>query len=296
MLRHDRSQKQDGFTLIEMVVALILLAVLLAVVSKFVIDGLTGANRSMSYEKALRMVDVAENTMTSDLRSTRARHRTTEWLRTPDDARVAILYQREAIGYLNNGDQVRLDVHDIVRADSRRFIFQSDIHTENRDSDGKPIPECVSYVSATSDGKWSLQRIVASYDQSITRGCRAGGVRVLDRSVLIAPVDVELLDDPDYEEVFSYSREHNPTDLARPGAYDGKTMPDIRPTCDREPYVGWNTSPDTRLLDQITSVSVDASNLVATVNGTHNTQDMRFAVAVRTRQQFDYMYALGCIQ
>ena len=154
-MRAQLRSNEDGFTLIELVIAMVLVSILLVVFASVLIKVFSGSSKAIS-ERGV--IDNVSNTMTmfsGDLRAAASPDRT-EGL-VPDQTQLskALLQGAPVRGVLRN-TTVTLDPRDVLEATATSFMMRSDV-----------LPtagvECVYYYVRPSDNALMRDVLAASF-------------------------------------------------------------------------------------------------------------------------------------
>lgn len=259
--------------MIELIVAMIILAIVLAVFVRALLGGFGAAAVTMTTRKAEAIVAHATDQMGDDLRSARAHERNFDKIREPLQLRKAVM-SGETIN--DPVTAAPLDVADVKVATATSFSFLSNLVVEPA---GSPtVAECVYYRVESGGGYWWMARYVSPYAAS----CSPSGTMslVVKQQLGAAPTAV-----------FSYTLVCNRNGVngrTCNGAVPSPTPPLIGPCAP-----GTATAVSGTALNWITSVAFDLSALVERAEYTARGR-LRGKVGLRTRQNHDYLYALGC--
>lgn len=256
--------------MVELIVAFTLLAIVLAIASKALVDGMASVATSTTNRKARQVTSDAVTRMEDDLYPARARHRTMDYVPEPDLLRDHILENKPLVDPYN--PLVPLDVQDVNAATANRFLFQSDVRADSIVTG--PVPECVEYKSRTVAGKWEFVRTVFAW----TYHC--AGVVVVDGPTVLARAPIAMAP----PNLFFYSRYRNLNPLASP--LDTTNCGSLVPAL-------VTNVPAVRDRNSIVSITVDLRSLAQRNDGS-GASAMRQSIALRTRKSRDYRHALGC--
>lgn len=148
------SPREQGFTLIETIVAMVVLSIVLLGGATMLVNGFAGSNKSLNERRAIQQVDRTKQSLQNTLRAAKSPDREESVLADTQALSGALLAGTPVQGRRSaGGPQVTLDVNDLVYADSNRFIVRSDVLP-------RAGVECVEYVVVTSGSERSLVRNV----------------------------------------------------------------------------------------------------------------------------------------
>jgi prepilin-type N-terminal cleavage/methylation domain-containing protein len=253
-----RTSAEDGFTLVELLVAMVLGAIVLALIVGAIIDMFGSSERSAMKSKAERSAVAAVEMLTSDLRAARAPEREPFYTGSADNLRNLILFQR---------DQGLL-VHDIAVATPTRLAFYAELDNTS------PRAECVVWAVQPNG---SLRRTVYPF----TSNCAGASGAARQDSEVMPPAakNASALAKP--PQPFTYRLLAHPANVAtvRPNACTTPTRTTAASALER---------------DQITSVELDLRSFVAGKVG-RGDQELITAVSISSRQAQEYRYAIGCV-
>lgn len=258
------TREERGFTLVEMLVAIVLAAIVLGVTALVVIQSFTGSNDAASHTRAhASAAEIAER-FGSDVRGARALGR--------DGSFVIDLITLE--GAIDDNSDIfeqtqEVDWRDIVVAAPNRLVLQVDVVDEAVGT--KSVPECVEWV-VPSGTTWAVQRIVRQY----TAKCAGGGGAVVESDVLTQPTNLR----------------------PRPGT--GGTPPLFDYTYTVAVAAGGCTtatasSPTAIQRNRIVGLAIDYDSLQVQRDSAARS-NARETVALRSRAGADYQTAMGCDQ
>jgi prepilin-type N-terminal cleavage/methylation domain-containing protein len=173
-----QARREAGFTLIEMLIAMILLASLLVVVSMVLMKTFGESGRAQQQRKAAQDMRTTMSQFGNDLRVARSPDRDPRFVGNGNDLGGALLADQPLKVQLpGQPTALQLDVRDIVEATSTSFMFRADAIV------GGAV-ECVRY--AVDPSTRSLTRTVHNYIQA-SRSCDptpiAGQTKVLVQAV-----------------------------------------------------------------------------------------------------------------
>ena len=269
MLTGEHLRSENGFTLVELMVATILLALIGVAVTTALVGVFHSSGRTHTRERAMQAAVHATDTLQDDLRAAHARYRDTAHVRSIDDLRGVLLF-----GETPNDSTVAggvLDMHDITRATATDLVFESDVMTEA--SGVTPVPECVRW---TIDPSGALVREIYSWSFQ----CLA----------LAAPISTAVMMQPNGQTGY----------VPKPFSFImlRQTQNPLNANVDVDPSKCITTPPVSATLnqlqrDQTTAVRIDLSSFLVE-RGARGDQRLQSTVTVAARQGYDYRFALGC--
>lgn len=274
---HGTVVSQAGFTLIELVVAMIIFAVVLALTTHELVGGFGATASIMTTRKAEALVSHAADLMGDDLRSARSHDRNFDAIRQPLLLRKAIM-RGDPITHSVTG--VTLDVADVKVAEPTRFGFLSNVKANPAGTPSVDPSECILYQLESAGGGWQMARYVNDYAGA--GPCGTGGVKTVVIPAQTTPMP---------SNAFSYTLVCNRAGVN--GLSCNGSVPAATPPGSGNCAPGAATSVSGTALNWIMTVSFDLSSLVERAE--HNARDqLQDTIALRTRQNRDYLYALGC--
>lgn len=259
----DAHDRVAGFTLIELVVAMVLMGAVGLLITRTLMGGLETSQKSISTQQALQRANAAIDLMASDIRSARAPDR--DLLRTSSDVRDALAYPASV-----PSQSGPLDVRDLVHAEPNELWMRTDAV---RELSGVQRAECVGWVVRAG----SLWREVRTDGPT----CRTSGQILRSKQVLTGlPTNAAPM--------FSYTRLNNP-EVAR---FAGTTQQIDPKKCVKLAPV--NSLPATSVaLAEVVSVQIDLTSVVRRADQSGET-GLRDAVSIRSRLNQSYLFGLGC--
>lgn len=263
MLTTTRSlHRDDGFTMIEMVVGMVLAGITLVLVVGVVMGAFDAGERSGVRTKAQRAAVLASEQLNADLRAMRAPQRDAYYTGSPDRLRAILL------GGSNPGV---LQVHDLLEATPTRVRFFAEIVNQ-------PPPNTVECVTWEVTPSGALHRTVRAYSPS----CAGTGAALQQREVMpAAPTSGTVVAAAKAPDPFRYTLLQQP----QPNAASPNPAACTTPTL--------ATLPTVLGRDQVTSISMDLRAFVVRA-GSHGDQQLRTTASIASRQNIEYRYALGC--
>lgn len=167
-----RNRSEHAFTLIEMLIAMVLVGGLLIIISTVLVRSFGESGRTQQQRKATQDVRNTMSQFGNDLRIARAPDRDPRYVGNGGDLGAALLSQKQLQVQLPGATSAVLDVRDIIEATSTSFAFRADVHPN-------PGSECVRY--AVDGPGQPLVRSVLVYN-SASRTC--------DRARVLATQDL----------------------------------------------------------------------------------------------------------
>lgn len=161
---------ESGFTLIELVVAGILLALVVGVAASTIIQGFKGAADTAATAGGRSSAAEAAERLGADVRGARSTGR--DGAKIVDVAELADVVREDdagRVGVLYDISGNVLDWRDLTEATPNSITFQSDVVDEV--GGAQSIPECVTWYVADAAGGWYLRRVARAYSS----GCSGGG-------------------------------------------------------------------------------------------------------------------------
>jgi type II secretory pathway pseudopilin PulG len=256
--------RERAFTMIELLVAFVLIGIVCAVAASSIIRGFSGAaNTATSASGRAKAAEVADR-LGNDVRAARSVGR--DGARIADVADLVRAVQTDGVLYDIDGNV--LDWRDITVAEPNRITFQSDVVDEA--SGSQSLPECVTWQVDSSAQGWKVQRTTRAY----ATGCANGGGTVLEDDAMTPPT----------------------TALPAPGT-SGTPALFAYVLAQR---VGQGCGPSTlsRTLssderNRVVGIRIDFSGLVVHREDASRTA-LRDEISMRSRSSADYQLALGC--
>lgn len=258
LARHPR-RADEGFTLVELLVGMLLGSIVLAMVIGLVVNTFGAGDRTAARSKSQRSAVLAVDQLQSDIRAARAPHREPYYTGSPDQFRAMLLRNANPSNFL---------VHDVLAATATAVTFYAEV------SRASANVECVTWMQQADR---SLRRIVRAFNA----GCTGGGGAILQDRLLIQAPGAQAAASAAAPAPFSYRRLVQPTPNADPLDPDACTATQ-------------STSTASMLQrDQITAIMLDLRAFVTERNG-HGDQQLETTVSIASRQGIEYRYALGC--
>ncbi len=272
----NQTRSDTGFTLVEMIIALVLSVIVGGIITGVVVNMFTSGSRASNRYQAQRIATQAIDQMTDDLRASRAPGRESDEIRSLDDLKDAILNPA-------TGDP---DVHDIKKATGTRLQFVAEVDRSN------PGVECVDWDFESGE----LIRKITTYDDA-TQSCPANATLISQTTVMQKNTDKLDRWYEDGKMPFKYRLLMN-QGVAGPNGYghywynESLVDPDF-PSCASKDIAPPDGGFNNLERDLITNLSIviepvykghdDAAKM--TLPGT---------VSLNSRQNYEYKYAIGC--
>jgi prepilin-type N-terminal cleavage/methylation domain-containing protein len=253
-----QARSESGFTLIELVVALVLGLVVLVMLLGAITDMFGASERSANRSKAQRATVAAAEQLTDDLRSMRAPQREPLHTGSADNLRNLLLFEQNRAG---------LEIHDLLVATPTRITFFSE--TVN----ARAGVECVTW-EVLADG--SMQRTV----RASTPGCGAPGAILHQSLVMPAPERARASAAVVIPDPFSYRTLEQPARVnVDPSSCTNQTRTTLATDLQR---------------DQVVGIDMDLRSFVASRSG-RGDQELVTSVSITSRQSQEYRFAIGCV-
>jgi prepilin-type N-terminal cleavage/methylation domain-containing protein len=147
----QRSSGTAAFTLIEMVIAMLILGVVMSVAGGVISHTFAGSSKSVNERSAISSVSQAMSNIETSVRATKSPDRDSTVLPGTADLAGSLLKGTSITGRRSvNGSQITLDVQDVVEADGDHLLLRSDVLAN-------PGVECVLFnVVTAANGDRSL--------------------------------------------------------------------------------------------------------------------------------------------
>ena len=258
----DRRGSERGFTLVELIVAMVLLGIVGVLIVQGVMGGLGGYQKSKSQSDGMAQAAEAADRFGTDMRVARSAGRSGPII-APSDLQDAI----DTNGTLTDvatGDD--LDWRDITEATPTSITFQADVIDE---AGVGARPECVSWFVATPPKGWMLVREVRSY----TPQCDPKGALLEDDS----------LTQPN-------ASSPAPGTGTTPGIFTYVVSRTVGANCDSVALPG---TPTPMQRNRIVSVRLNFRSL-AQQRAQASNAALHDEVSIRSRTASDYQFALRC--
>lgn len=183
--RTHHARPSAGFTLIELVVVMVILAIVMAFVGRALLDGFTGATKTQTEAITSQATAEAIDTIRADVQAALSSDRDRTKIR--DDFKFESALKGEPVTSDDPADGGRtLEIQDITKASPTLLAFQIEVNAEN------PGSECVQY-ELMGGSTFSLKRV-----QSESRGCGEGQKRTV-----LKPM--RAIDGRTFDKVFTYN-------------------------------------------------------------------------------------------
>ncbi|MCW2959618.1 MAG: hypothetical protein JWM25_1246 [Thermoleophilia bacterium] len=256
-----RVSSERAFTIIEVLVAMVLLGVVLAFVGRPMLDGISGANKATATATATRLVDDATDRFRTDTMAALTPDRGQTHIR--DASKLARALTDPAFVARSDDPMTPrvLQPADVYEASQTRLTFRADLVAD--DIPGGSGTECVTWDSSGAPaGRFRLTRVVRA-----GTACSSGAV--LESEVLIN--DVQRVPGVTYDRLFSYG------------------VLGAAPGC----RVSIAPAATGIQMNRVVSIGMSLSALV--VRGTAVSEaSTRDFISIRSRDNSSYRRALGC--
>ncbi|MCW2955555.1 MAG: hypothetical protein JWO69_424 [Thermoleophilia bacterium] len=259
----SRRVREHGFTLIEVIIALVLFGVVLAFISRPFMDGVSGANKGTATAVAERVVGEATDRFRTDVQAALAPDRDQQHIRDAsklqraltDGSFIATSDDPAALG-------MRLDVADIVDASPTRLVLRADVVNDEI----SPGSECVTWeASLNTSPRFSLQRTVRGGTSAAA--CSAGPIRSQEWLVRDVPRAAGVT----YDNLFRYG-------VLQPAPGCRVVVQPAAPAMQRH---------------RVVAIDMRLSAIIVRGGAASEASD-RDLVAIRSHDSADYRRALGC--
>lgn len=291
-----RRQLADGFTLVEMIVAMVLIIVAVSLASRALIDAFTGQREATQASRNQMSIQDALERFAADVHAARAADR-------------AALDTEELINELQSVPRAGMDVRDILNATRTRLTFRAQVISENAATSGI-APQCITWESTA--GGW-LQRTVYSGRGSgaQTLSFTGGGSRTCRGAVISSEPMIQLR--APTMSVFTYVQHVNDVDDSAPWDMTNAdncvhVESNASPAYRLPGHPQWMPNSNQRIpdLNRIVAVRLDIRSQVKEgqgrelPDGSHSAATANFndgakaTVVFRSRTERSYQRALGC--
>jgi prepilin-type N-terminal cleavage/methylation domain-containing protein len=270
----DIHREESGFTLLEMLVASVILIAVLSVAGYGIVSSLDSGFHASDVEQATSAASDNLDLLGEDLHQAMARDRRSDQGLTPDQMKDLI---QTYDGFRNTGSGKKpvTDIRDVLVATPDTLIFRSNVIPE---APSQPVVvECVRYYLHPD---WSLWRNVTTSAETFS-GCN--GWNPASEQEILPPVPASL--QPATRGIFQY------TVLASTASNDNSYL-----SCQQSqlpPGTSLPASGGGATVNNIVQVQV---NVVAYHRSHDNAGQQNTTVSfdLRSRTNHDYLYALGC--
>jgi prepilin-type N-terminal cleavage/methylation domain-containing protein len=247
---------EQGFTLIELMVAMVLGLIVMALLIGLVMDMFTASERSALDNKAQKAASLAADMLTSDVRAMRAPQREPKFTGSPDNLRAMFL---DPDGNPNN-----YEIHDVTYASPQQITFLAEVANTTAGV------ECVTWQVQPDK---ALHRIVRAHSVN----CAGGGGGVISTQ-LVMPA-------PETAKASAAAAVPNP--------FSYRLLAVTKPPVCAETNVTTGVL-KTLERDQISNVMLDLRSFVAGRAATGD-QQLKTSVTISSRQGMEYRYGIGCV-
>ncbi len=166
-----RAPREAAFTLIELIVAMILLTIALGIVGGVVMQSISGSGSARSGGISDAAVARASTMLGDDVGKAMTQARRDNKVRDPADLAAAVRRNEPAISSDPADNSARVDIDDVIMATSTELRLRADV-------DRTAGVECVQWLARTTGSKFILRRRVDR------QGAACGGGRLSDLVVL----------------------------------------------------------------------------------------------------------------
>jgi type II secretory pathway pseudopilin PulG len=174
--RASRAAAQAGFTLIELVVAGVLAAVVIGIIGSILMKSLSGSQDAAATVRSNATAAEAAERFGADVRAARSHGRDGSAIIDRISLRSAIQGDTDIVDHDGN----LIDWRDIAVANASQLVLQADVIDE---AAGAARPECIEWrIEGTST--WHVRRIVRPYSPRC-----AGGGGALEADRITAPTN-----------------------------------------------------------------------------------------------------------
>jgi type II secretory pathway pseudopilin PulG len=294
---HAHSGAERAFTLVELIVGFVLLAIALALAGSGLVQGLGASDRATEGQRLRTQFDQARTMLANDLRSARAPGRSFDQLRD-------LVAFREEIAKGNNALPNSWDLHDVKRATPTQLTFVGDAISD-------PVggtfvgPECISWRLRTTmvgaNRSWLLERGIAPYTSTCPDTAQWQWATWIGPILVGADAsNVPAMAFQRYQLTCNPSVCVGATGGGGTGTGKGKGKGKGKATttttglgCGDPELASTVTDPLKR--GWITSVDLDLGS-VSVRRDSVQREDLRATITLRNRLSDDYQFALGCAQ
>jgi prepilin-type N-terminal cleavage/methylation domain-containing protein len=278
-----RSRSDAGFTLIELVVAICLLAIIIALITTALVKVLDSSSRANERAKAQRAAVTSQDLLQDDLRAARAYQRDTATITSVDELRDDIYYQLPTAK----------DIHDISLATSKAITFEADVFQ----GPGAPRPECVRWYQQPD---YSIIREVHDWTSGCSNGSAPGTLR---QKMVMMPKPVALplaTTPPPVGYRLMWQRTRNATDPDPANCFQSyltgaAAKKDVTGAAANLGNLSSKTS--RARLDAIVGVVLDLRAWAqrSKTSTAHGDQELVAFATIASRESPDYHYGLACV-
>lgn len=286
-------KSEDGFTLIEVLVACLILSIVLILLFATILDLFRSGDRSRQRAKAQRNVTMMSERLGSDIRSMRSPNRNPR-----DEYGLEMMRENFTISDQN------LEIHDIIVADPDRLIFFAELDSVGEAGLGTDL-ECVEWYLEEDQ---SVHRRVYPYSRNCIDAVEHKDNYKLVELVVEKP-DVQNATDKDFHSIFSYYVTEVPKGAplgecveshieqvaplggaeVGPGV-DAQTQQDLLDSNTKQVVVP-GLGP--QQVDRVAAIELDLRSLIS-LKGARGEARYTQKISISSRQQFEFRYAIGC--
>jgi prepilin-type N-terminal cleavage/methylation domain-containing protein len=175
-----RRAQQHGFTLIEVIVAMVILAIVLSVGGMMIVNGFAGTSKSINERRAIQEANRTMSSFESAIRSTKSPDRDETIISDTQALSQSLLAGKQVTGRRTpGGPELVLDPNDIVYADASRLVVRADVLPRSG-------VECVEFLVKPAGTKTSLVRNVWNGNPagSAPAACPAAGAPAVTETLI----------------------------------------------------------------------------------------------------------------
>jgi type II secretory pathway pseudopilin PulG len=288
--RPERSS-MAGITMMEMLVGMLLLAILIAVAFRPIVNAMSGSSKSQTLAAATEAVQNAMDLAREDIRRMAAPDRNPRKLRDEAEYRRALTTDLPVYSADPADPEVALDVADIRRAEDNRLTFLADVIAPSQGQVAENGAECVDYTVTTTP-KYSVVRTISAVSPDpasaiVDTDCGRDRWYQVRQDVLIKPYTPIPGRTP--TQAFAYDVTCNGCDLPTAGA-GAEIVP-----------AGWVSSCSSFAADTVRGVPMNwivsiqmSFGAAVTRGGEVSEYHTTTAAAIPSRSVIAYRRALGC--
>jgi prepilin-type N-terminal cleavage/methylation domain-containing protein len=271
-----RHASADGFTMIEMVVAMVIASIVLMAAGRVVLDSLHGTSKATNNRTAQQTAVAALEQFAKDIRQAQSPDRSIKRVGNPESLRDQILLNNVPAGHYP---------WDITRANDLNLWFVSDVVPEGPGV--LPEPECVGWYVDTSVTPHELHRFVRTPGLNSWKACgppATGG----DDNVMAVFASSTGNVSSFVPTVFSYDRYYNRFPNSKPIDPSDCEAP-VRP-----PIINQSTGAFYNWRDRNSIRAVRLDLRTAVDRGDVAESKLLVTADIETRLSHDYLFGMGC--